>query len=103
MIKLFKYDLNSEFESNKNRLNKLENYVALTEDNQTVHLKPFPNIFYITTNNTNTTINKRTDRISEKITLNNGENKFTDWNYGFYFDDGMKQEQITSFDLSKYD
>ena len=103
MIKLFKYDLNSDFESNKEQLNQLDNYVALTEDNQTIHLKPIPNIFYVTTNNTRTTIYKRTDSSYEKITLNNGENKLTDWNYGFYFDNSMKTNQITSFDLSKYD
>ena len=39
MIKLLKYNLNSEFESNKDSLNKLDNYVALTDDNQMVHLK----------------------------------------------------------------
>ena len=107
MIKLLKYDLNSEFESNKDSLKQLDNYVAFTEDNQMVHLKPLPlpNILVITTNNTGTTINKRTDNQDgkEKITLENGENTFTDWNYGFYFFYSMKQNQITSFDLSKYD
>ena len=102
MIKLLKYNLNSEFESNKDSLNQLDNYVALTEDNQMVHLKPL-NILYVTTNNTGTTIFKRTDSSSERIRLKNGENKFTDWNYGFYFYGSMKQYQITSFNLSKYD
>ena len=103
MIKLLKYDLNSEFESNKATLNKLDNYVVLTEDNQIVHLKPL-NIFYVTTNNSGTIINKQTDSGIEQITLENGENKLTDWNHGFYFDySGMKQDQITSFDFSKYD
>ena len=103
MIRFFRYDLNSEFESNKESLNQLDNYVALTEDNQTIHYKPLPNIFYVTTNNTGTTIYKRTDSGSEQITLENGENTLTDWNYGFYFNYGIKQEQITSFDFSKYD
>ena len=105
MIRLFRYDLNSEFESNKDSLKQLDNYVALTEDNQTIHLKPLPNIFYATTNNSGTTIYKRTDNSDgkETVTLNNGENKLTDWNYGFYSNAGMKQSQITSFDLSKYD
>ena len=104
MIKLLKYDLNSTYESNKESLNQLDNYVALTEDNQIVHLKPL-NIFYVTTNNSGTTIYKRIDNQNKKetVTLENGKNKLTDWNYGFYFDIGMKQEQITSFDLSKYD
>ena len=39
MIKLLKYDLNSTYELNKESLNKLDNYVALTDDNQMVHLK----------------------------------------------------------------
>ena len=105
MIRLFRYNLNSEFESNKDSLNKLDNYVALTEDNQTIHLKPLPNIFYVTTNNTGTTINKRTADGFEKIKLKNGENKLTDLNYGFYFNSGIGQYQyqITSFDFSKYD
>ena len=103
MIKLLKYNLNSEFESNKELLNQLNHYVALTKDNQMVHLKPPFKGLIINTNNTGTTINKRTDSGFETITLENGENKFTDWNYGFYFNGGMKQTQITSFDLSKYD
>ena len=103
MIKLLKYNLNSEFDSNKDSLKQLDNYVALTEDNQTIHLKPLPNIFYVTTNNTGTTISKWTAVSNEEVTLENGENKLTDWNYGFFFNDGFKQEQITSFDLSKYD
>ena len=59
----------------------------------------------MTTNNTGTTIYKRTDNQNgnERITLENGENKLTDWNYGFYLNSGMRQNQITSFDLSKYD
>ena len=86
-------------------LSQLEHFVALTEDNKTVHLKPLPNILVITTNNSGTTIYKRTGKQNgkEKITLENGKNTFIDWNYGFYFESGMKQEQITSFDLSKYD
>ena len=104
MIKLLKYNLNSTYESNKDSLNQLDNYIALTEDNQMIHLKPLPNILVITTNNTGTTIAKRTaDSGYERVTLNNGENKLTDWNYGFYFDSNTKQNQITSFDLSKYD
>ena len=104
MIKLLKYNLNSEFDSNKESLNQLDNYVALTEDNQTVHLKPLPNILVITTNNTRATIYKRTDNQNghETVTLENGENKLTDWNYGFYFDYTMNTRPITSFDLSKY-
>ena len=106
MIRFFRYDLNSEFDTNKESLNKLDNYVALTEDNQTIHYKPLPNIFYVTTNNTGTTINKRTDKQNgvKTITLENGENKLTDWNYGFNFNSSnMKQKQIISFELSKYD
>ena len=82
---------------------QLEHYVALTEDNQMVHLKPQFKGLIINTNNTGTTIYKRTDSSYEKITLKNGENKLTYWNYGFYFYDNMNQDQITSFDLSKYD
>ena len=105
MIRLFRYNLNSEFDSNKDSLNKLDNYVALTEDNQTVHYKPLPNIFYVTTNNTGTTIYKRTADGNELVKLENGENKLTDWNYGFYVNSGIGQYQyqITSFDFSKYD
>ena len=86
-------------------LSQLEHYVALTKDNNLVHLKPLPNIFYVTTNNTGTTIYKRTDNQNgnEKITLENGENKLNYWNYGFYFNYGQNQDQITSFDFSKYD
>ena len=59
----------------------------------------------MTTNNTGTTIYKRTDNQNgnERITLENGENKLTDWNYGFYFNSSMRQDQITSFDLSSFD
>ena len=105
MIKLFKYDLNSDFESNKDSLNQLDNYVALTEDNQMIHLKPPFKELIINTNNTGTTIFKRADNQDgkETVILENGENTFTDWNYGFYFDGDMKQNQITSFDLTKYD
>ena len=104
MIRLFKYNLNSEFDTIKELLNLLDNYVALTKDNQMVHLKPLPfKGLIINTNNTGTTINKRTADSYEEVTLENGENKFTDWNYGFYFDNSMKQNQITSFNLSKYD
>ena len=103
MIKLLKYNLNSDFESNKDSLNKLDNYVVLTADNQTIHLKP-RNTFYVTTNNSGTTIYKRTDNSNgnELVTLENGENKLTDWNYGFYFLYENKQNQITSFDLSNF-
>ena len=104
MIRFFRYDLNSEFDTNKESLNQLDNYVALTEDNKTIHYKPLQNIFYVTTNNTNTTIYKRIDNQNKKetVTLKNGENKLIDWNYGFYFDGNMSQSQITSFDLSKF-
>ena len=85
-------------------LSQLNHYVALTKDNNLVHLKPLPNILVISNNNTGTTIYKRTDNQDgkEKITLENGKNKLTDWNYGFYFSIGMKQNQIISFDFFKY-
>ena len=88
------------------QLADLEHFVALTKDNNLVHLKPPFKGLIINTNNTGTTINKRTDNqyVYDTITLNNGENKLTDWNYGFYFNmSSMKQNQITSFDFSKYD
>lgn len=87
-------------------LSQLEHYVALTKDNNLVHLKPPFKGLIINTNNTGTTIYKRTDNKNGKqtITLENGKNTLTDWNYGFYFNSfSMKQSQITSFDFSKYD
>ena len=92
-------------QSGGGQLADLEHFVALTKDNQMVHLKPQFKGLIINTNNTGTTIYKRTDNQNGygKITLKNGENKLTYWNYGFYFYDNMNQDQITSFDLSKYD
>ena len=103
-----KFDTTEEFNQaigGGGQLSDLEHFVALTKDNQMVHLKPQFKGLIINTNNTGTTIYKRTDNQNgyEKITLKNGENKLTYWNYGFYFYDNMNQDQITSFDLSKYD
>ena len=101
-----KFDTTEEFNQaigGGGQLADLEHFVALTKDNNLVHLKQIPNILIITTNDTGTTIVKRTDGGYEKITLEKGKNKFTDWNYGFYFNHADKASQITSFDLSKYD
>ena len=102
MITIFKYPTNTDFINNENNLLQLENYVAYSEDNELLHFKP--NGIIITTNNTGTTIQKRIDNEGgyETITLENGKNIFTDWLYGFYFDKNIKQYQISSIDVSKY-
>ena len=86
------------------QLSDLEHFIAYDAQADKIHVKPLPNILVINTNNTGTTIYKRIDNSdgNELITLENGENTFTDWNYGFKSYGGMKQYQITSFDLSNY-
>lgn len=79
------------------KLFNLKHFVARTKDTNKIYLKK-ENILIIITSNNDTTIFKRND--NEKVILVNGKNKLTDWNYGFYFDGRMKQDQITSFDDS---
>lgn len=59
-----KFNTISEYETaigEGGSLSTLEHYVALTEDNQTIHLKPPFKGLIITTNDVGTTIYKRTD------------------------------------------
>ena len=90
------------------QLSDLEHFIAYDAQADKIHVKPKPNYFIVTTNESSEYsiyLRLENGEKGNNIPLNEGENKIQNANYGFYSNDNVHTKyssNITAFDFSNY-